>query len=284
MNEVPKRLQPTPDTLRELFLKSGNMCAFPNCSALMMNAAGAFIGQVCHIEAAACGGARFNSAMTNDERRAASNLVLLCYEHHKVTDDVSEHPLEKMRQYKRDHEGRFARPDRAILSTLRDWTAVSEPKPAKNLVRLNKVLGWELADAELSVSAVELADYVQTLQSVPVGVRAFLGKVAARAHRMRKKAVVADFGRHFAIACHDLEGAFQKNAAFIDGKAAELHTYDLGYLDVISISDRELPALKILSTKESGWKIWLDLAAFCERANVPIETLSEDLDFSVLDE
>jgi hypothetical protein len=31
MTEKAKRLAPTPQTLREVFLKSGNLCAFPGC-------------------------------------------------------------------------------------------------------------------------------------------------------------------------------------------------------------------------------------------------------------
>ena len=88
MTEKPKRLTPKGETLRELFLKSGNMCAFPNCTSLMMNSDGVFIGQLCHIEAAEEGGERFNPSMTNEERRAAANLMLMCYEHHKITNDV----------------------------------------------------------------------------------------------------------------------------------------------------------------------------------------------------
>ena len=65
--------------LRELFLKSGNLCAFPGCEKLMMNAGGVFIGQVCHIEAAEEGGERFRGSMTNEQRRAVSNLMLMCY-------------------------------------------------------------------------------------------------------------------------------------------------------------------------------------------------------------
>lgn len=93
MTEKPKRLTPLPDTLRELFLKSGNLCAFPNCKALMMDADGVFIGQVCHIEAAEEGGKRFNSSISNEERRTASNLMLMCYEHHQVTNDEKKYPV-----------------------------------------------------------------------------------------------------------------------------------------------------------------------------------------------
>jgi len=37
MKEEVKRLQPIQDKLRELYLKSGNQCAFPECNNLMMN-------------------------------------------------------------------------------------------------------------------------------------------------------------------------------------------------------------------------------------------------------
>ena len=89
MTEKPKRLAPTTDTTRELFLKSGNLCAFPGCGRLMMNGDGVFIGQVCHIEAAEEAGERFNLAMSNEDRRAFSNLMLMCYEHHQITNDVT---------------------------------------------------------------------------------------------------------------------------------------------------------------------------------------------------
>src|SRR5579859_4942500 len=95
--EVPekaRRLAPSSDTLRELFLKSGNLCAFPGCGRLMMNVEGVFIGQVCHIEAAEEAGERFNGAMTNEDRRASANLILMCYEHHQVTNDVDKYTVE----------------------------------------------------------------------------------------------------------------------------------------------------------------------------------------------
>ncbi len=93
MKQKPKRLTPTPETLRELFLKSGNLCAYSDCDRLMTNADRVFIGQVCHIEAAEPNGERFNPSMTNEQRRAGSNLLLMCYEHHTITNDVRKFPV-----------------------------------------------------------------------------------------------------------------------------------------------------------------------------------------------
>ncbi len=73
-----KRLQPVPQTLRRLFLTSGNLCAFPGCSEQIIDVAGHFVGQLCHIEGAEPGGERFNSHMTNEDRRQFENLMLMC--------------------------------------------------------------------------------------------------------------------------------------------------------------------------------------------------------------
>ena len=45
MEENAKRLKPTVEVLRELYLKSGNQCAFPGCYNAMVDDNGNFIGQ-----------------------------------------------------------------------------------------------------------------------------------------------------------------------------------------------------------------------------------------------
>jgi hypothetical protein len=126
MTEVPKRLKPSFDTFRELFLKSGNLCAFPGCDTLMMTEAGLFIGQLCHIEAAELGGERFNPSMTNEERCSASNLMLMYYPHHRETNDVARYTVADLKRMKAAHERRFSRPDRAMREKAArlNWAAL----------------------------------------------------------------------------------------------------------------------------------------------------------------
>jgi len=116
--ETPKRLAPKQDTLRELFLKSGNLCAFRGCDAILLDEDGTFTAQICHIEAAEPGGERFNPNMTNEERRAFPNLILLCYRHHQITNDVGRHDVASFKAMKAAHEHRFAGPDRPMLEKL----------------------------------------------------------------------------------------------------------------------------------------------------------------------
>jgi hypothetical protein len=75
----PQRLGIGRETLRRLYLHSGNRCAFPKCKETMMDEEGNFVGEICHIEAAKTGGERFRSGMTDEERRRFGNLLLLCH-------------------------------------------------------------------------------------------------------------------------------------------------------------------------------------------------------------
>ncbi|EOW4147332.1 hypothetical protein ACOW9W_004659 [Vibrio parahaemolyticus] len=102
------RLAPKADTLRALFARSGNQCAFPGCTQSVVNSKNKFIAQVCHIEAASEGGERFNTASNDEYRRSYDNLVIFCYPHHIETD---EYTTECLRKIKLDHEQQFLKSD-----------------------------------------------------------------------------------------------------------------------------------------------------------------------------
>jgi hypothetical protein len=80
----------------------------------MMDDDGTFIGQLCHIEAAEPGGERFNPAMSNEERRGASNLMLMCYPHHRVTNNIPRFAADDLRAMKAKHEAKYSGPNRAM--------------------------------------------------------------------------------------------------------------------------------------------------------------------------
>ncbi|EGQ8476334.1 hypothetical protein AB6919_003586 [Vibrio cholerae] len=105
------RLAPKLDTVRALFARSGNQCAFPGCTHLMINSKQQFVGQICHIEAAMPQGERFNADQSDEERRSYDNLLLLCYQHHIETDDVDEFTVEKLKRIKQSHESQFLKSD-----------------------------------------------------------------------------------------------------------------------------------------------------------------------------
>ena len=107
MDVTVKRLAPTADTVRRIYLLSGNQCAFPGCNHPIIVQDGTYVGELCHICAAEEGGERFDPTQTNEDRRLFDNLLLMCHDHHVMTNDVVAYPVERMRQIKADHECQF---------------------------------------------------------------------------------------------------------------------------------------------------------------------------------
>lgn len=163
MKEEVKRLTPTPDVLRELYLKSGNQCAFPGCNRLIISTEGTLVGQLCHIEAALEGGQRFNSTSNNEERRLSGNLMLMCYEHHKITDDVEQYSVERMREIKYLHEAKFSNIERLIGDEIVDLSKMDTPKYPDNIRRINIALQWNLSNDELLESKKGFNDLLDKL-------------------------------------------------------------------------------------------------------------------------
>ncbi len=95
------------EILRALYAKSGNQCAFPGCTHPIFNEKNKLIAQVCHIEAVSPNGQRYNPEQYDVERNSFGNLLIMCYRHHKETDDVEEFSVEKLKDIKRKHEAKF---------------------------------------------------------------------------------------------------------------------------------------------------------------------------------
>ena len=98
------RLSTRKDVLRDLAIRSKNQCAFPGCDHPLLDSNGVYVAELCHIEGAESGGERFNPNQSDEQRRGEGNLLFLCHQHHKVTDDVDLYPVSRLQQIKREHE------------------------------------------------------------------------------------------------------------------------------------------------------------------------------------
>ncbi len=242
---------------------------------------GVFIGQLCHIEAAEPGGERFNPAMTNEQRRASSNLMLMCYPHHCVTNNVNDFPVAKLRKMKREHEQRFSRPDRAILERLTDRTLSDQPKRVANLRQLDQVLGWKFSEEELGEAVAELNEYIERFSAVPIEVRRFVGALAQRMQRMKDTSAVRDEIGGTSILISDVRDALGIGTATIRNRLAQMDSYGLGDLDEINPDLGPQPMIRIWNPERAP--SWLDILSFCNKASIPFESFIDDLNFAQLD-
>lgn len=95
---------PTVSTLKRLFARSGNRCAFPQCGSAIVLAE-AVIGEVCHIRGKNSGAARYDPTQTSLQRHDYENLILLCPTHHAIVDDDPEtYTVDRLQKMKAEQE------------------------------------------------------------------------------------------------------------------------------------------------------------------------------------
>ena len=155
-DEEVKRLAPKQEILRELYIKSGNECAYPGCHNVLVDENGKFVGEVCYIEAAMPGVERFNPNMTNEDRRSFGNLMLMCHHHHVVTDDVCIYTVEKLKEMKRNHEMKYSGIIGQMMNSITDYGMSLEYTPCFNCKKISRILDWGLTDEENRENAAVL--------------------------------------------------------------------------------------------------------------------------------
>ena len=275
MSEEVKRLTPLKNTLRELFLKSGNECAFPDCHNLMMNNNGEFIGQICHIEAAAEQGERFNRLQTNEDRRSFDNLMLMCYEHHTVTNNVEIYTVSILRRMKSTHESKFSDILTKMRDSIIDHTDVPLSNDDRTLIRFlsddDGVL--DLTEEQRLASIEEFNIYATKIQGLPIPTRQLLAAIINRAN--------GDSGGSF----RDCSTNYYETllACDLDPQEMREHISIMVNAGVVYVDEIEGVDVIILQCLESGWPIASHLKDFCHKNGYSLTSILVDLDFALLD-
>jgi len=117
---------PSRATIKKLFARSSNQCAFPRCAEAIIQG-NTVVGEICHIKAANPGGPRYDDQQTATDRHGYDNLLLLCGTHHSVIDDDDEaYTVERLTKIKATHESRST-PIRDDLADQASLLLISQP-------------------------------------------------------------------------------------------------------------------------------------------------------------
>ncbi|MBC2686473.1 hypothetical protein HAU06_20575 [Bacillus toyonensis] len=267
-----KRINPSAATLRELYILSGNRCAFPDCNHEIIDEKGTLVAQLCHIEAAMPGGERFNTEMTDKERAQASNLLFMCHKHHKITDNVSEFDVAKMKKIKHDHEKLYRNIMHDMVKTIEDVTKKQILNKSKHFQSLNRVLDWNLREDDLKETVDSCNNEFKILKQLNKSTRAIFSSIIERSeHGYRSKRII-------------LLSLIQKNFSLSDNDMKD-------YLDILIkyklisepyIDDDYRGAISEIREPD-GWDMWGDIKKYCELQNIALEEIIVDLDFEKLD-
>jgi hypothetical protein len=117
-------------TLKLLWGRAAGRCSAPWCRVNLIAEETDYdpavpIGEIAHVEAAADGGPRANSALSREQRDSYENLILLCAHCHARFDrQEKSHSVEAIRRLKQDHEAwvKASLPERG--RSRRGWRAI----------------------------------------------------------------------------------------------------------------------------------------------------------------
>ncbi|KQM90210.1 hypothetical protein ASE70_01980 [Sphingomonas sp. Leaf22] len=267
---LPERLPITRSVIKKLFAYSGNCCTNPACNQELVDAGGTMLGKVAHIHAAKHG-ARHDPALSDEQRRAFENLLVVCSLCHDRIDDPdreAEFPPELLRVWKERHEARFRRAEAQFVDRYRDSTASAEPNYPKRLDALAAAISdsW-MVDSEDHVRT--WVEFIDRLRRLPLPTRDFAIKVAQRMKDRDKKRLPVD----------DVISAFGIDATELNSLGKVLRDHELGDVDEY-FGEYEV---ELKSLDWDGGNPFIHMLDFCAATGTDIAVLLYDLNFAKFD-
>lgn len=280
--EIPKRLSPTPETLRELYLLSGNKCAMSDCSNILIDGNGVVVGHICHIRAAMPDGARFDANMTNEQRRHVSNLVMLCGGHHKQIDSKQyeqQHTVQRVTKIKTDHEAKFKGIGDSLQKAFEheyvDNTDMLNPTEALTFEKFEQLLIDCRVDPDQRKERQEqVANFISHMKIVPDAERIFMLAVIRRAVKLNTNDGVI-------VPTDDLKSSISISHAKLEKMGKALARYGVGDIDLYGTPGGDDYCVRI--SDPSDYVTWFDLHRFCNCAGMTLDEFALRLRFGKLD-
>ncbi len=274
--EPRKRLDPLRDTTRELWVYSGNQCAYQGCSESLLQGDGHWNCEVAHIYGVKETAARGKHDLTNEDLRASWNLLLLCPNHHRKVDDRSleeEYPVEFVQKMKADHENRY-REAMAGLERIVDTTAGVEPRYPSNLRAIE-----DFDDDMLQQSLPDVKRFVDAIAKQPVAFRDLIALILV--HGAQRSELSSKHRPPIAVPAKEIAGKTSQSETEIADKARHLER--AGLLDIFDDEDIWFFSLTDPVEREIGWDIFVDLQTLAKGDRRIIERAIIDLDFTVFE-
>lgn len=279
-NEERKRLTPVTNTNRELYLYSGNQCAFPNCIEVLLKPNGTWNCQAAHIYVVERDAARGEHALTNEQLRDPSNLVLMCPNHHTEIDNKAlegTYTVECVQQMKADHEARFRTAlvslDRIIDSTV--GTVVRRPQ---NLCALEGFCDGLSGDEKREKAALA-APFVDALERQPPALRDIITLVLV--HGRPSSAFRGWGSAPVAAPVPKIEAAAQIPRDDLRQRAKTLQND--GFIAIEEDEGLYYLVLVDPTAESNGWDLFASIQGLAGGDRAVIERVVNHLDFTVLD-
>lgn len=244
-----------------------------------MTADAVLVGEIAHIEGALPDSARFNPQMTNEERRAYDNLLLLCGTDHTIVDDDTDTwTVAKLRDLKQKHEAIYTQAVDKLRQQVGDITEGVTYTPATNGLAIPDLKSLD-AD-ERAESCALINRFAERLTRIPVDARSLLALVVARGDEVS--------GWDGPMWEMTIPVPFLRSLADCSASKLRQHADVLEHFDLLYRVDDvfEGPPIYVArnSTGDIGWPLFHDIRRATGGDPAAIRQILCDLDFSLLDQ
>ena len=220
--------------------------------------------------------------MTNEERRAFANLMLMCYPHHVKTNNVDKYTVQILKKLKGDHEAKFTDIAGKIERSIQDKSAAKTLIASVSLKSINKTLEWGLDEAELKETLAEVAWASERLRMLPHRTRQMLAIIISRLERVDLRWASGQKWRYeHRIMADEISKACDIELEKVRTHVEIMEKYGIGALETDEWGD-VLPRIRLNETP-AEWFIWGDIREFCDRDKTPLHAIVEELRFDLLD-
>jgi hypothetical protein len=269
------RMLPLSEASRELWVLSGNECAWDECRQRLMDVDGAWVGQVAHIVGAEPGSARHDAGWSKERLRAVDNLMLLCPTHHAKIDHVGsrgQYGAEFLRAVKQRHEARFRLAVDRVRQEFRDAT---RDNVVVHCVTLNRFWTGEDLTTEDRAGLVEAVNRIAD----------HLGTATLAARQLLSFLVSLDSP----VVLSEVARRHETDPGVVVDLLRELERLKLAYLDTEAVEGEILNRVVLwLRARDSVLGGWTDFWGMLrdhlvERDDALLDEVIVGLDFSLLD-
>ncbi|WP_197415198.1 hypothetical protein [Mycobacterium sp. M26] len=243
---------------------------------------GVLHGEIAHIEGALPDSCRFNVSMTNEERRAYDNLLIMCENHHTTIDDpdVGEKiwPVDRLQRLKKDHEAIYTSVPDQLRRQVGDISEGVTYTPANNGLVVLEPLG--LGEDEQAESCEQINQFAERLTRVPEDARSLLAVIVDRGDEV--PANWAPWEPEFSVPAEALH-------SYVDCGPRELrrHIEVLEHCSLMRFEDHVFdgPPVYVVGNclPGSGWQLLQDIRRAVDGDRATLRRIFCHLDFTALD-
>lgn len=284
-NTPRKRKKATTSTLRELYLYSGNECAFYDCTERLLDSDGAWIAEIAHIYGVEESGPRGEHCLDNDELRAASNLMLLCPNHHdRIDKDLNTYTVEYLQAMKQQHEDKYRKGINEIEHMI-DLTTQQEIKYPVNFDAISDFKTLE--ENELAEKLEESKSFFDAIANLGPGLRDLIYIILSRGSLCADGDWASSKTDHVVrVLCSDINSHSNLRADDLKRRVEVLK--DKGLLKVVEIeedgSSVEYFTLCDPTGAHRGFDLFAELHRLGDKNGNIIKRAIMELDFTVFSE